>query len=160
MKGLICADRIDIAQIRMIEEAHFTYQSIVYFGVADLNILLEFSISSGENRIFSLSSLLSCFGGLFSFMSLSTWLFVVFSFSIFKYNLTMFLLENAYCVLNIVVSNLYSHVWSAILVSLSIKLASLLRLEFGLVTFPTPVLWVEYNSNLKVPFFPSYSKAF
>ena len=71
MKGLICADRIDIAQIRMIEEAHFTYQSIVYFGVADLNILLEFSISSGENRIFSLSSLLSCFGGLFSFMSVS-----------------------------------------------------------------------------------------
>ena len=32
----------------MIEEAHLTYQSTVYFGVADLNILLEFSISSGE----------------------------------------------------------------------------------------------------------------
>ena len=120
----------------------------------------RFLILSIKDILFMLPASFSCFCGLLSFMSLSSWLFVVLSFSVFKYNLTMLLLENTYCVLNIVVSNLYSHVWSAILVSLSIKLASLLRLEFGLVTSPTPVLWVEYNSNLKVPFFPSYSKAF
>ena len=120
----------------------------------------RFLILSIKDILFMLSASFPCLCGLLSFMSLSTWLFVVLSFSVFKYNLTMLLFENTYCVLNIVVSNLYSHVWSAILVSLSIKLALLLRLECDRVTFPTPLLWVKCNSNLKVPFFPSCSKAF
>ncbi len=47
--GLNCAALIVIAVSSKIDENHFTYQSKVYLGVADLNIRLEFSISSGVN---------------------------------------------------------------------------------------------------------------
>ena len=40
---------IDIPPKSMTEEIHLRYQSRVYLGVADLNILAEFSISSGVN---------------------------------------------------------------------------------------------------------------
>ena len=40
--------RIDIAPNIKTDATHFTYQSMVYLGVADLNILLEFASSSLE----------------------------------------------------------------------------------------------------------------
>ena len=40
--------RIDIADNINNDATHFTYQSMVYLGVADLNILLEFASSSSE----------------------------------------------------------------------------------------------------------------
>ena len=58
-KGSYCAALIAIAISSSIDAIHFTYQSKVYFGVADLNIRLEFSISSGVN----LGCLSSSFSG-------------------------------------------------------------------------------------------------
>ena len=40
--------RIEIADKTNTDATHFTYQSSVYLGVADLNILLEFASSSLE----------------------------------------------------------------------------------------------------------------
>ena len=42
-------DLTEIADNIKKDEIHFRYQSSVYLGVADLKILFEFSISSGEN---------------------------------------------------------------------------------------------------------------
>ena len=59
--GLICADLIEIAQIKITDENHLTYQSTVYFGVADLKIRFELFCSSVEYIVFLLSSSLSSF---------------------------------------------------------------------------------------------------
>tara|TARA_B100000073_G_scaffold218246_1_gene181556 strand:+ start:306 stop:566 length:261 start_codon:yes stop_codon:yes gene_type:complete len=50
-KGLTAEARITIATNNVIDAIHFTYQSLVCFGVADLNILLLFRISSVVNFV-------------------------------------------------------------------------------------------------------------
>ena len=108
--GLICADLIDIAQIKIVDENHLTYQSTVYLGVADLKIRFELFCSSLEYIVFLLSSSLSGFCCLLGFVSFSTGLIVIFSFSVLKHHLITFLFENAYCTFYIIISNLNSHV--------------------------------------------------